>query len=453
MESGKMRRVVKPICDVLNKGIAHQLFVPCCFVGGTFVRLVWIWLVNVEQVSDFSWYYIFGSNIAAGRGYSLEGLATGYWPIGYPGLLGFLFFMFGPSVFLAKVVNVILYMMVIFLTYNLSRRIFQNEQAARITLCLLCFYPNHIAYTALLSAEIVFVFLVACGAFLFVHARDRAWVFLLSGFLCGLATLTKPHAIILPFVFAGFFSRNVRVFIRSNTLVYGMVFLTISPWLVRNYNTFGVFTLAHTGGINLLDGNNPYATGRHNFDEKVNALLGDLRTEPLEYMWDGKEVERDAKATSLAVDFIIHNPDRVLMLWPRKLVALFLSDVDGFHYSMGMQNAMQGSSRTLYMACRVIGELYYIIVILLFIVSLIALQKGEKVQLVGLAIVVSFTLIHLILFGNARYHFPMMPWIAIYSGAGGHILLSFFVDKKTSRQYEPSMESAAPSLIDSVQQG
>ena len=43
---------------------------------------------------------------------------------------------------------------------------------------------------------------------------------------------------------------------------------------------------------------------------------------------------------------------------------------------------------------------------------------------VGLAIIVYFTLISLVLFGNARYHFPIMPWVIIYSGIGGEILLA-----------------------------
>ena len=68
-------------------------------------------------------------------------------------------------------------------------------------MCLLCFYPNHIAYTALLSSEILFVFLVALSAFAFEAARGRAGFLMLSGMFWGLAALTKPQALILPFLF------------------------------------------------------------------------------------------------------------------------------------------------------------------------------------------------------------------------------------------------------------
>jgi hypothetical protein len=418
-----MHKLFEWSCNLLSKVVASKPFVPGCLFLAALIRLLWIWLINTEQVSDFMWYYQFALNIAEGRGYSVAGVPTGYWPIGYPGLLGILFYLAGASVLVGKLLNIVLYLGTIFLTYRLSQKLFQSECAARITLCLLCFYPNHIAYTALLSSEILFVFLVASSALLFASAGERTDLLLLSGVLWGLATLTKPQAILLPFLFLIFFSRNARSFIRASLLVYCMLLLTISPWLIRNYQVFGSFTLAHTAGINLLDGNNPYATGNHNFDDNVNALLGDLRTSPLEYMFDGKEVERDIRAKSIAMNYIVHNPGRTLSLWPKKFAGLFVSDVDGFYYSMGRMQGLAGQIKVLYIACRIFGELYYVFLIGLFAIALpIALKMPIRPHHVGVAVILSLTLVYLILFGNARYHFPMMPWVAIYSGIGAQVL-------------------------------
>ena len=128
---------------------------------------------------------------------------------------------------------------------------------------------------------------------------------------------------------------NWKGLAKSAIPLYCALILTVTPWLLRNYHIFGAPTLAHTIGINLLDGNNPYATGGHYMDERVNALLGELKTKPLEFMFDGKEVERDRKARDVAMDYMLSHPGNVVALWPRKIVALFLSDVDGFYYSMG----------------------------------------------------------------------------------------------------------------------
>jgi hypothetical protein len=388
------------------------------------------------------WYQQFARNIADGKGYTLNDVPTGYWPIGYPGLLGAIFYIFGQSVLAGKVLNLALYVVTIFLTYRLSQRLLHHEYAARITACLLCFYPNHIAYTALLLSEILFVFLVAVSALTFEAARGRAGFLMLSGIFWGLAALTKPQALVLPFLFLLFFSGSVRSFARSSVLVYCTVLITVSPWLIRNHNIFGAYTLAHTAGINLLDGNNPYnTTGYSNFDDRVNALLGDLQTAPLQNfddrvrvllgdpqtvplpnMFDGKEVERDRRARNIAFDYMIHNPGRVFVLLPRKFLGLFRADTEGLYFSMGMMPGMMLSP--LYKYVVRFSQLYYDFMIILFAISLpIVLRLPIGPPHIGLAIIIFLTLVYLVLFVEPRYHFAMMPWIAIYSGLGAQAVL------------------------------
>src|SRR5215475_2974600 len=230
--------------NMLNRIVMDQRFVPVCLFLATVIRLIWISWVDAPQVRDFMWYQQFARNIADGKGYSLNGIPTGYWPIGYPGLLGIVFYVTGESVFVGKLLNIVLYIGAILLTYRLSQRLFHQEYAARVTVCLLCFYPNHIAYTALLSSEILFIFLVALSALTFEMARERAGFLMLSGMFWGLAGLTKPQALVLPFLFLLFFSKSVSSFVRSGILVYSIALLTVSPWLIRNHNVFGAYTLA-----------------------------------------------------------------------------------------------------------------------------------------------------------------------------------------------------------------
>ena len=156
----------------------------------------------------------------------------------------------------------------------------------------------------------------------------------------------------------------------------------------------------------------------------MNALLGDLETVPHEYMFDGKEVERDTRARNIAIDYMIHNPGRVFGLLPRKLLALFKGDTEGFFWSMGMMPGLEGRTKILYQNFLRLSELYYVLMIALFAISLpIVLKLPIRPQHIGLAIIVSLTLVYLVLFGYPRYHFPMMPWVAIYSGLGAQALL------------------------------
>jgi hypothetical protein len=186
----------------------------------------------------------------------------------------------------------------------------------------------------------------------------------------------------------------------------------------------GGATLANTGGINLLDGNNPYANGRHHFTENVNDLLGDLKTIPLENMFDGKEVARDARARDVAIEYIVHNPAHIVALLPRKCVSLFLSDSDGIYYSLGMMKRPGGGEVRHVFFARAVADLYYALMIVLFLIPLPAILRTKvRREQIGLAIIVYFTVIYLALFGLGRYHFPMMPWLAIYSGIGAWRLL------------------------------
>ncbi len=422
-----MNRYLQLLRTGVDRWLRHRWFVPACIVGGVLLRLLWIWLSGPRQVSDYIWYYERGVDIAAGEGYAVNGVPTGFWPIGYPGFLGGLFYVFGPSVLVGQLANVVLYVATILLTYQISKRLFRSESAARITLCILCFYPNHIAYSAILSSEIPFVFLVALSAVTFMAAqeKERTDLLLVSGLFWGLATLTKPQTLLVPLIFLLVFYKGVRPLLKSCVVLYSVLLLTLVPWLVRNYVVVGAPTLAHTAGINLLDGNNPYANGRHNITEDVNAMLGDLKVLKSTGWFDGKEVERDRRAREIAIEYILNHPGHVLSLLPRKFFYLFRSDVDGTFYSLGVSDAYrEGRYRALYFGSRVIAQLYYIFMIVLFLVSVPVLVRNKvRVQWIGVGIVAYFTLIYLVMFGNARYHFPMMPWLAIYSGVGAQVLL------------------------------
>jgi hypothetical protein len=177
----------------------------------------------------------------------------------------------------------------------------------------------------------------------------------------------------------------------------------------------------------------------------VNALLGDLRTVPYQNMFDGKEVERDTRAKNIAIDYMIHNPGRVFGLLPRKLLVLFEGDTEGLYFSMGMMpgsksyaaplgtlpralwlppSGLEGRTEILYKNLLRLSQLYYVLIIALFAISLpIVLKLPIRPQHIGLAIIVSLTLTYLVLYGDPRYHFSMMPWVAIYSGLGAQTLL------------------------------
>jgi 4-amino-4-deoxy-L-arabinose transferase-like glycosyltransferase len=408
--------------DLLVNLIRHRLFIPICLLSGVFLRILWIWLVNPDQVSDFLWFENRAESIASGQGYSVDGVPTAYWPVGYPGFLGLVFKAFGPSVILAKLINIALYMATIVLTYILSVEIFKAESASRIALCILCFYPNHIAYCSLLATEMFFVFLFLMGALLFIRASGRVGFLVLAGLLWGLATLTKPQFIFLPLIFLVVFSISMKSFVKSTAVVYLALLACITPWMIHNHKVFGKFMLSTNGGIVLMQGNNPYATGKHIWDENMESLLGELRSTTS--MWDSKEVPREERARQIGMSYIKDHPVRTILLWPKKVFYLYRSDVDGFYYSMGMMPDLSTGMQRVYSGLRILAELYYFLIIGLAAMGLTTILRSQiRSQRLGIYVILYFTAICLVFFGNARYHYPVMPWLAMYAGIGGASIL------------------------------
>jgi 4-amino-4-deoxy-L-arabinose transferase-like glycosyltransferase len=427
-----VRGTSEQLRTILCRLINHRYFIPVCLALGFLVRLLWVGLVHADQVSDYKWYYERALDIASGRGYAVDGIPTAYWPVGYPGFLGGVFAAFGSSVFVAKLVGIVLYLATAILTYSLSKHLFHSEDAARITLGILCLYPNHIAYTALLSTEILFAFLLVLGAVLFVHAKWHFSLFALAGVSWGLATLTKPLAIFVPLLFCLVFCTGVKARVEAGAVTFIVMILTIMPWMIRNYTLFGTPRLSTNGGIVLMIGNNPYATGGQIWDDNVKGLLGNLGTDNV---FDGREVEREQRASKIAVKYILDNPARTVMLWPRKLKILYLSDVDGFYYSLGMVKTPWRDMKYVYWGLRAVAELYYLAVIMLCAFSLPSvLRRKVRQDQIGLALIAYFTVMYLVFFANARYHFAVMFWVAIYSGIGAQLIVACRMPLLTSPQ-------------------
>jgi 4-amino-4-deoxy-L-arabinose transferase-like glycosyltransferase len=395
------------------------------------LRVMWIWLVRADQVSDFVWYQDRAFSIAHGTGYAVDGRPTAYWPVGYPGFLGVVFYLFGPSVLLAKILNIVLYMGVIGLTYLLTKDIFHSEYSARITLAILCFYPNHIAYSSLLATEIFFVFLLLLGAVLFIRASGRATFLIPAGLAWGLTTLTKPQLIFFPLIFLALFYSNFKTFVKSTAILYLAILACLIPWMVRNYRVLGKPLLSTNGGIVLMQANNPYATGKHIWDDNVDGLLGDLRVNG-EEMFDGKEVAREARARQLGWSYIRSHPLRTVSLWPKKFFYLYRSDIDGFYYSMGMMPDLSGIRHFVYVGLRIGAELYYFVVVALALLALPFIWKGPTPYRLGVYVTLYFTAICLVFFGNARYHFPVIPWLAMYAGVRTALLLGLWPERALS---------------------
>ena len=363
-----------------------------------------------HNTSDAAWYYQTAINIASGQGYSINGVPTAYFPVGYPVFLSIFFKLFGPSYLLAKLLNVGLDLVICFFTYQIGKVMF-GVASGRVAAVFLAISPGHIIWSGMVFSELLFTALFTAAVFVSLP-NPRTGLSLprqiITGVLIGLASLVRGQALLLPLVFFGLFVVTQRSYLRPLQQflgIAGAMLLIVLPWTVRNTVTLGAPVLVSTNaGINLYIGNHPGANGGW--------------SEPPVRVSDGTEVSRDQAAMMLAIQFIRDNPLDFVKLAPVKVYKLFRSDSSWtFRGDLIAKLRPAGAFALLGLA-----ELWYLSAVLLSLLAVF--KKGILRKLIEnrqswviLLILGYFAFAAILFFGSVRYNFPLNPFWAVLSAA------------------------------------
>ena len=440
---------------------SSRTFIPICLVLALALRVGWLLFVSPAPVSDFRWYFERGRDMAAGYGYSMQTgdfwpdnvappflsaepgrQLTAYWPVGYPAFLAGLFFVFGPSIWVGQIANLVLSGLILILAYQIAKRLFQSELSGRLTLLLLAFYPDHIFYTSLIATEILFLFLLLLtGLFLLLAQNNLRWA-VAAGVVCGLACLVKPQTILVPgLVIASQFARELgwpalRHYLKIGLISYLLLGLTLVPWTWRNYTLFNdVVFISTNGGYNLLVGNNPHADGAYGHHKPITAMLSDV----------SDEQTRDAKATALAISYIREHPWQTIKLWPQKVWHLYKRESIGLYWNQqGLSAEMNQRFATLFAILMTFAQIYYGVLAILFAGSLFTLKRVySRIGLypfLPISFIIYFTGITILTFGIGRFHFPIIPWVIMVIGAGITTIFGLMPVTRTRATSHPGKE-------------
>lgn len=395
--------------------VQSRRFLWICLIVAAGLRLAWVLgFRDLQQTSDFEWYLERARGLAAGDGYSTLGRPTAYWPIGYPLFLSVLFRAFGPSVLVGQLANVLLYTGIILFAYLLALELFRSRAVAGVTALVLAIYPNHIAYTAVLLSETLFTFLMLLGAWLTLRLATHPRLAPVAGVVWGLTVLTRTPGLVIEAVILSVVLRPGRKMERPAgrygpaAVVVLFTLLSLVPYAVRNVAVFHRLVFVSTNsGVNLMRGNNPYADGKYLEDPRVAGLVEA----------HGDESEYDRAAGRYAARYIVSHPGRFLGLMPSKFFHLYAWDFDGVRWTEKGANAAAG-----FRAMRYLAQAVYLVVAAAFLLAAVSWIRSRKQvasrwrshAAVGFWIVVAWTLLHLVTFGYARFHYPMIPWFVIY---------------------------------------
>lgn len=161
----------------------------------------------------------------------------------YPLTVAAFFKVFGISENTSVIPNIIFGTLIIILTFLIGLKIF-DRSVALLSSVFLITEKNMLAYSVVGLTEVEFIFFSLVSIYFFFSCfenKNRGKI-IVSALFLGLAFLTRYEAVLIGIAYVIYFVYKERLaWIKDKNILVAIVilFLTISPWLYRNYLVFG----------------------------------------------------------------------------------------------------------------------------------------------------------------------------------------------------------------------
>ena len=354
---------------------------------------------------DEQWYFNdYAQNLARLHIYSRDGISpTAFHPPGYPLFLG-LIVSLGFGITMSRLLNfAAMYISLMCLYLLLEYRAYKIASLLAILLALgylVLFYTAGTLYPQTFGT-LFFILAVM----LFWKEPFTARYAILAGASLGIAILTVPTFLFVPFfmVLFSIFFRKDRL--QKLGLFLLLVFLVISIWTIRNYRAFNRFELISSNfGINFLIGNNP-ATTPNNGPAAYTGITNIIATADQLGL---DEFQRNKFYTQQALGFIRQDPGHYLRLF-------LLKSANYFNFRNQLLTASESSQARDLVMLLSYGSLLLLAVLRLFYYRKYPLSRLETF-LILLYICNAF--VSALAFTRIRYRLPfdylLIAFVAIF---------------------------------------
>lgn len=432
--------------------------------------LLFIFIFNQPLDPDAAQYDAIAVNISAGQGFSLAHSAP-FLPTMlreplYPYLLSIIYSLFGHDYLWVKIFQGLLFSCTCFLTYYLARDVF-GEKVAKLSSLLLAFCLTLANFCSYLLSELVTAFLLSLLVFSLVLAarKKKNSYFFIGGVILGLVSLSKTAMLLfLVIVAVGLFLlAKYNKFSLKKTLASLVVFtlaffMTILPWVYRNYKNFATFQISLRGGAALweraykLDYSNDYIKKAlvFHFSEYLGSLLfpgtverprdfilatsakSHAREEQL-FRENFTPVQIDRIMREEAVKKIKLHPIKFLIQTPLeslKMAEFIYLPVLNEDESINNFSAL-GHGRLILALLRGVFRLCAYVILALAFVGLWKFRRQWQDYFFPASLIVYLNIIYSFTWGLGRYAVPLIPFYLIFACAGFTCL--FKKDKEPPR--------------------
>jgi 4-amino-4-deoxy-L-arabinose transferase-like glycosyltransferase len=280
--------------------ILFGFFVLAIFISIAFMAQMWGptllhpsrsegYLILLNDARD---YVVLGANLFANGVFSMsehapllpDPLRTPAFPI----LIGMVWSLVGRS-WPVVGVQIILLAGTAFLTFALASSLSLSRRAGLFAAALVLLEPHTEYIAAALMSETLYTFFFVAALFALAaivrrrEQRDSPW--LAFGALLGLAILTRPNAMYFPLLAFPFLALSVRGsfprrrFLACSLLSLAALSVVVSPWLFRNFRTFGTAGLSSAGPMNLYYLHTAPLVAARGMGEPLASLVDELRAD------------------------------------------------------------------------------------------------------------------------------------------------------------------------------
>ena len=223
------------------------------------------------------------------------------------------------QIFLSLISILMIYLIVKTLTNN-------NIFFTRVCTLTFAFFPINIyASSQISSASLQILLTLVFFYFLLLILKSiKLYHVIIFSFISGLLILIRGEFLLLYFFSLAYifvyFKKQYKFILVSLILTL----MTISPYLIRNYQYFETFTLTKSFGYNLLKGNNP--SYKVEGDIKI---IEKIKSDKKNINLDNKyEINLDNLFKEKAFNFIKNNPIEYFKLYILKIISFLFIDIN-----------------------------------------------------------------------------------------------------------------------------
>ena len=388
------------LASIIKKNNLIIIIISVCFI----IRLVFVFVNDIKTLplGDAKGYYTIAENIAAGNGYTKNGLDhTATRAPFLPYLLSLAFVLPGSSLVYAKMIIILLSTLVCYIIYLTGKEVF-NKKTGIIASIIWSLYLPAIYYSGFILTEIPgALFLSLSILFLLKHYQFPSYknkIFI--GIFLILLTYSRSIFLLLPIVVCFWLllisHKSLKQGISDSLWIIILFAMFALPWTLRNFSVFNSFIPVTTRvGFSLLQGNHEISTGIHTYDYgNFNIIIKPKYKNDLL-----NEAEQDNRYKTAAIKNIRNEP------WK------FTKRMGIKFFELWKVVSPRTTTRN-----NLLSTISYGFVLVTAVIGLILSYRKYWEKILLLILVLAYiSLIHMVFFALVRYRFPVEPILIILS--------------------------------------